>query len=126
MQKIRLKYSGSQWLMSKPTLYSVDSEVIARLHYAAKDNQIMVIRDRDMYVLGLHEAEEWIRRCTDPEMAEEMREVIDDIIENKRGELVYGQRMPVPRGRGEGGRTIQVHSTVLRDIERGLLQVGAV
>lgn len=92
MQKIRLKYSGTHWLMINPTLYSVDSETIPRLHYAAKGDKFMVIRDRDMYLMDLHEAEEWIRRCKDPEMAEEMREVVEDVIAYDRGCRNYERR----------------------------------
>ena len=124
MQKEWLSRSGSQWLMSNPDLYSVDSEVVPRLHYAAEGSEFLVIRDRDMYRMDLHEAAEWIRKCIIPEMAEEMKEIVDDIIENNRGELIYGKKMQVPHNRRETGGTIQVQGSILRDFERGLLQMG--
>ncbi len=90
MEKEWIDLTATQWLGSKPSLYSVDSEVIPRLHYAAKGDELMVLRDHQIYRMGLHEAAEWIRRCIVPEMAEEMQEVVTDMINNKRGELTFG------------------------------------
>lgn len=89
MQKEWINTHAAQWLGSKTNLYAVDSEVIPKLHYAAKGDEFMLIMGHQIFRMELHEADEWIRRCIDPDLAKEMREVVDDIIENNRGQRVY-------------------------------------
>ena len=122
MKKEWLDLGARQWLDNNTALYAVDSEVIPKLSYALEGEELLVLRDHDMYRMSLHsEAADWIRRCRIPEMAEEMRDVVNDMIENRRGSLIYGQRMQVPKNKGRTDRTIHLQKTVLRDLERALL-----
>jgi len=89
MQKEWIDTYAPQWLGSKTSLYAVDSEVISHLHYAAEGDDVLLLMGHQVYRIGLHEADEWIRKCKDPNLAKEMREVINDIIENDRGHRTY-------------------------------------
>lgn len=123
MKKVWLDLGAKHWLDSKTSLYAVDSEVIPRLSYALDGSELLVLRDHDMYRMSLHgEATDWIRKCTVPEMAEEMAEIVDDMINYRRGSLTYGQTMHVFKGEGETSRTVQLQGPVLRYIETALLQ----
>ena len=63
MQKEYIDLNAQQWLNGKTDMYAVDSEVIPRLHYAVQGEELLIIRDHDIYRMGLHdEAAEWIRR----------------------------------------------------------------
>lgn len=114
MQEERLERYASQWLGSKPTLYAVKSEAVRGVYYACKRDDFMVLRGKLMYHIDLHkEADEWIRKCKVPEMAEEMEEIVADCRENRRGDLIFGQRM-VP---GESvGRTVCLPRSILNQI----------
>ena len=106
MQKEWINTYAAQWLGSKTSLYAVDSEVMPKLHYAAKGDEFMLIMGHQVFRMGLHEVDEWIRRCKDPDLAEEMREVVDDIIENGRGQRIYG-RPTREKTVSEGGHPIR-------------------
>ena len=93
MQKEWINANAANWLGSRPNLYSIDSEVMPRLHYAAQGDDFMLLMGHQIWRMGLHEADEWIRRCKDPDLAEEMRAVVDDIIENDRGHMVFERRV---------------------------------
>lgn len=111
MQKEWIDTYAPQWLASKTSLYAVDSEVIPRLHYAAEGNDIMLLMGHQVYRIGLHEADEWIRKCKDPNLAKEMREVINDIIENDRGHRTYERHVNREKTAfGEGGHPIRTVS----------------
>lgn len=115
MQEERIKYYANVYLGSKPTLYSIESEAVPGLYYAVKGNDFMVLRGKQIYHIDLHEeAEEWIRRCRIPEMADEMADIVADCKEYKRGDLIFGQGIPIPRGNDI--RTVHLHRSILKQI----------
>ncbi len=88
MEKEWIGIPAERWLEKQPNLYAIDSEVIPKLHYAADKDDFLLVRGHDIYRMSLHEAEEWIRRCLNPRMAEEMAEIVADCKEYRRGEFM--------------------------------------
>ena len=118
MKKEWIKSYARQWLDSKPALYAIESEAVPRLLYAVKGNDFMLLRDHWIYHLDLHEeADEWIRKCTVPEMAEEMAEIVYDCKNNKRGDLRFGQR--IMKTGSMAIRTASIPRDIIRELRIG-------
>ncbi len=87
MEKEWMRTYADRWIRDRSDLYAIESEAAKGLYYVAWKDELWLLKGHDMYRIGLHEADEWIRRCRDPEVAEEMAEIVADCKEYKRGEF---------------------------------------
>jgi len=91
MKREWIDIGAKRYLDSHRSIFAVDSEVVPNLSYAVEDEEFLILRDHDMYRMQLHgEAAEFVLRCTVPAMAEEMAEIIKDMIRYNRGSYRYG------------------------------------
>ena len=122
MKKQWIDLGACLYVNSMMSVFAVDSEVVKGLTYAIEGNTFKILYKHDLWSCELHEAEKLIQSCVMPELAEEMREILDDMVEHKRGELNYGKRLQVFHGETEGRESVHLQRAIMQDIEQALLQ----
>lgn len=94
VKKDVLNANASNWLANHPDVYAVDSEIVEGLHYALRGDTFAVLKGRGVRYCGLHETDELVGSCLDPEVADELQDVIVEFREQRSSgrEMAIGRR----------------------------------